>query len=299
MSRELRRVPSGFDWPLDKTWEGYFPPKFLESIPCANCDGMGWSQQAEHLSDLWYGKVDFDPRSQGSEPLTAESPSMRRTAERNVGNAPEFYGTGEAAIVREATRLANLHNRYWSNHLSQEDVDALVASEYGLNHFTSKFVKGVGWVRHDPMPEILAADVNEHTAGNFFDHPDLYTLQKIYAKRGGWSLTCESCGGRGSHEAFKGQRKAAKKWKPIKPPKGPAYQVWETVSEGSPVTPAFDTPEELAAYLVNKSGGTIEGTMKWILGSGWAPTGVSVGGEFSTADEIVTGQSTVDFSSKA
>lgn len=36
---------------------------------------------------------------------------------------------------------------------------------------------------------------------------------------------------------------------PIEPPAGEGWQVWENVSEGSPVTPVFETSEKLATYL--------------------------------------------------
>lgn len=35
------------------------------------------------------------------------------------------------------------------------------------------------------------------------------------------------------------------------PPVGDAYQLWEDVTEGSPCSPPFATPEELARYLVD------------------------------------------------
>ena len=35
------------------------------------------------------------------------------------------------------------------------------------------------------------------------------------------------------------------------PPEGPAYQVWETVSSGSPISPPFLTPEDLARWMVD------------------------------------------------
>lgn len=38
MGRELRRVPLDFSWPLDKVWEGYLNPHYVE---CAACDGTG------------------------------------------------------------------------------------------------------------------------------------------------------------------------------------------------------------------------------------------------------------------
>ena len=36
---------------------------------------------------------------------------------------------------------------------------------------------------------------------------------------------------------------------PGDPPKGEGYQMWETVSDGAPISPVFKTPEELAQWL--------------------------------------------------
>ena len=37
-------------------------------------------------------------------------------------------------------------------------------------------------------------------------------------------------------------------WKDYDPPKGPGYQLWETTSEGSPISPVFETLDELCAW---------------------------------------------------
>jgi hypothetical protein len=65
------------------------------------------------------------------------------------------------------------------------------------------------------------------------------------------------------------------------------YQVYETVSEGTPVTPPFETKEELADYLV-KNGDNWDqrrGTGGWspeaaarFVGSGYAPSMVVIPG---------------------
>ena len=43
--------------------------------------------------------------------------------------------------------------------------------------------------------------------------------------------------------------RAAKGWQPQEPPVGPGYQLWETTSEGSPMSPVFATLAELAAWF--------------------------------------------------
>lgn len=41
MSREVRRVPLAFDWPLEEVWEGYLMPDRLDEVTCQECGGKG------------------------------------------------------------------------------------------------------------------------------------------------------------------------------------------------------------------------------------------------------------------
>ena len=65
----------------------------------------------------------------------------------------------------------------------------------------------------------------------------------------------------------------------LEPPSGEGYQLWETVSEGSPMSPVFATPEELAQWLTDNKASTFgyqtttyENWLKFIKGSGSAMT---------------------------
>lgn len=116
MGREVKRVPIGFDWPLNKVWWGYL----LESIPCQTCGGIG--------------KV--------SKPII------------------------------------------------------------------------VGWKRED---------------GSWYSRETEF---------------CPTCEGEG------------KAWAKVEIPTGPGYQLWETTSDGSPLSPAFKTPEELARWLADNNAST-------------------------------------------
>jgi len=57
---------------------------------------------------------------------------------------------------------------------------------------------------------------------------------------------CKTCEGSGIHPDHQA---AYESWEPYEPPAGPGWQLWETVSEGSPISPVFETPEELARWL--------------------------------------------------
>lgn len=66
----------------------------------------------------------------------------------------------------------------------------------------------------------------------------------------------------------------------IDPPTGDGWQMWEDTSEGSPMSPVFKTPEELARWLSNNEAsafGNQTATYKqWLemINEGWAPCGV-------------------------
>ncbi len=78
----------------------------------------------------------------------------------------------------------------------------------------------------------------------------------------------------------------------IEPPEGEGWQMWETVSDGSPISPVFKTPEALALWLVHNSGDTVQADASYedwlsMIHQGWAPTMVSI----KTADtlEVMSG----------
>jgi hypothetical protein len=63
------------------------------------------------------------------------------------------------------------------------------------------------------------------------------------------------------------------------PPEGEGYQMWEDTSEGSPISPVFETPEELAQWLAKSdassfgsSTATYEQWLGMIKGPAWAPS---------------------------
>ena len=92
------------------------------------------------------------------------------------------------------------------------------------------------------------------------------------------------------------------------------FQVWETVSEGTPVSPPFETKEELIDYLAEngdfwdqkrckesdwerlwggipgKSGWGRETAERFVRGPGWAPSMVVDNGKVMSGVEFVTGK---------
>jgi hypothetical protein len=74
------------------------------------------------------------------------------------------------------------------------------------------------------------------------------------------------------------------------------YQVWETVSEGTPVTPPFATKEELIDYLAThgdfwdqrRGNGpwSRAAATKFVMSDGWAPSMVIAGGVVYEAKDV-------------
>jgi hypothetical protein len=83
---------------------------------------------------------------------------------------------------------------------------------------------------------------------NGHDAIDRWTLIETRAKRLGVWGKCHFCRGKGEIQPPRKKKKAYKKWHSYEPPTGDGYQLWETVSEGSPITPVFETMELLAVW---------------------------------------------------
>lgn len=285
MSREVKRVPLDFSHPLKEVWPGYLSPDSLDGITCTACDGSGESPEARRLHALWYGNAPFTPEH----PFTHETPEVRAFAERNVSSAPGYYGSGEGAIRREAKRLADLWNGMWMHHLTQDDVDVLVAND-SLRDFTHTRTEDRKWQKIEPGAVVTADQVNRWSIGTM-SGPDLWPLMKHHCQKQGVPVECTTCEGYGNVEAYPGQRADADAWEPTEPPTGDGWQLWETTSEGSPVTPVFATADELVHHIASPNYGygfagsriSLEAA-RALVGSGWAPSMVVIGNTIHTSE---------------
>lgn len=154
--------------------------------------------------------------------------------------------------------------------------------------------------------EAPSRDLGDLTAGLAGREPssmghdacDRYSaVKKIIAVAGmseDWGI-CPSCKGDAVGSTVKEVYEA---WTETPPPSGDGYQLWETTSEGSPLTPVFATPEELARYCsdnrVSSFGAGTESYSTWlkfIKGPAWAPSMVMQGGKIQSGVEAATGES--------
>lgn len=278
MGRVLKRVPVGFDWPMNKVWDGYLNPHYAKSHNCDACEGSGSSPEALRMKDQWYGDAPFKPEDRGSTPFTPENKAVSARAERNVTRAPEYYGGGEAAIQREARRLAGHFNRAWSHHLNADDVAALIDGGR-LMDFTHTWTPETHWKMKEPPYFPTPEEVNVWSISGGFGHDSInqWIVVGAECKRLGIDPECPTCKGEGTIWDSPEDKKAAEEWTLTDPPVGDGYQIWETVSEGSPISPVFLTPEELARYMSTTKWGADKGSsyetwMEFINGPGWAPS---------------------------
>jgi len=122
---------------------------------------------------------------------------------------------------------------------TQDEVDALAKVERLRSNDTDT-----------PLENPTAEKVNVlHKAGLIkIDEMVRYVLLKARAERFGVYGYCPECDG--SREVFEDEetKRLHHSWKEYEPPIGEGWQLWETVSDGSPLSPAFASVEELADW---------------------------------------------------
>ena len=276
MGRELKRVPVDFDWPVSKTWHGFVNSHYAKRSDCAACGGSGHNKVGRFLSDTWYRHTACEMFGNffGDNILSA----WTRERIQRAGWPSSVGDNIEMAKQFQFTTLT-----HWSDKLAQDEVDKLVA-EGRLRDLTHTWSRDDGWqpkeLAANPTPDEVAV---WNSRGLGHDAINEMVCVEARAKRFGHdNISCEKCGGSGEFWANEEDETAAEAWEAFDPPTGDGYQIWETVSEGSPVSPVFAKPEELAHWMVEHDDSvtrdtTYEGWLVFINGPGWAPSMIGVG----------------------
>lgn len=273
MSRELKRVALNFGWPLRKVWRGFICDLPPDSKTCKACDGRGYSPEAKRIHDEFY---DSD----------------------NYGVTWQYvHGTGpDGQPAARPPWLIFGHTKRWEFDLTQDEVDMLVREgrysvpgeriiEYRHNGGPRHWLR----IRPVPMSRITPEQVNRHYQYESFGHDGInhWLLTTQRAKRLGVPVDCPACKGKGHGRAPRWLKKAHATWKKTEPPAGPGYQLWETVSEGSPISPVFSDGMALAEWMIHHGeASTIEAAMRF-LDAGWVPSMVMVNGKISSNADIM------------
>lgn len=294
MGREIKRVPLDFNWPKDIVWGGYLNPFYKQATKCPHCGGSGSTAAYKALENRWYGYEPFKPEDRGSRPWAPNDAPIRRLAERNMGRNRNHC---DAAIRHEMERLCEHFNSHWCHHLNADDVAALL-KEGRLHDMTHEWTQEKGWQPKNPPVMPTPQQVNEWSLLGFgHDSCNCWIVCKAEAERLGIETACQHCDGDGTIWPTPEVKAQCEAWQRSEPPAGDGYQLWETVSEGSPISPVFSTPEELADWLVespdykwerNDSGTSREQWLRFITGPGWAPSMIACGGQVLTGVQAIT-----------
>lgn len=222
MNREVKRVPLNFKWGLNTSWSGYVNPFTIHD--CKDCES-GWSKDYEDLKDLWYYR---DEKCWKLNP----------------------YGNGR------------YNTASWCNNITQEDVQALVDANrlwdftrVPLNDEQKEIVRknkedgGNSWLPFYNGYVPTAKEVNEWSLKGFgHDTFNCTIVIKARLKKEGKSYLCSTCDGDNVDWQHPRAKEDYENWVKYEPPSGEGFQLWETTSPGSPITPVFETLELLCEY---------------------------------------------------
>lgn len=242
MSRSVRRVALDFKWPLSKVWSGYLNPHYDLREKCSVCNGDGGSDAWRLVHALWYRHLHY--RAQAILNRYTFPAALIEFAEQVLQDAPTHPG-------------GNGTHGGWGHNLDQSDVDALVKAgrlwdftRRPLNAEQETFANG--WTKEPNGHHPTAEEVNAW-ARHGWGHDSINAAVCVGArlKRYRVSYHCPACRGRG-YVANRSVSAKIARWRETEPPAGEGWQLWETVSEGSPVSPVFSTPEALATWLANE-----------------------------------------------
>ena len=246
MGREVKRVPLDFNLAIGDIWPGFLLPKHLNSIKCIQCGGDGYNPKTSELSKAWYS-----------------------------------FDQVEWVSIFPGNRRYN--NLAWQYHLEQTEVETLVKGGrlMDFTHTWNKVAKE-GWKPKDPPYMPTAEEVNEWAHnGMGHDSVNQWLCVESRARRLGFWGRCLYCKGEGVVYRSIIHKWRNEHWNPKESPKGKGFQMWENVTEGSPISPVFDSPEKLAKWLVkhdaSASGSMTANYEQWlrVCKGGYAPTMIS------------------------
>lgn len=149
----------------------------------------------------------------------------------------------------------NRTGRRWRDKITQEEVVAL--QDAGrltvLRVVDGKYAR----VRDDTITAEMVNAANRPGASMFndlsHDGINMSILLETRARRLGVYGDCPYCSGDGEVWFSEEIKRLSEEWKPEQPPTGPGFQLWETTSEGSPVSPVFASLDELCEWCAENA----------------------------------------------
>lgn len=271
MGREIKRVPVTFDWPLRKVWYGYINPYYKYLGDCPDCGGSGYNPETRRLERDWYDNDGFGVRWTYDYGTAPDGSSAERPPWRVVGDCRRWYDKltqDEVDALFEAGRLTDFTWPLWYRREGDQ--------WFVINR--RERTKIGDWKPCDPPDIPTAKQVNEWSVRGFgHDAINMTICLEVRATRLGVYGYCPTCEGDGEEWAQPQYEAAHNEWQETEPPSGEGWQLWENVSEGSPISPVFEVPEGLINWLVAE-GYSWEAAENFVHGPGWAPSAIVAGG---------------------
>lgn len=263
MGREIRRVPVDFDWPINEVWEGFQTPEQYREDPCPTCYALDY-----------HGKRTF---GSGSTP-----------AAKWVEAA--LYLVGMMADDIRAQSFEGTEHQFTQYGDDRSKLHPYLATLQSINVYERRRPSA-------DIVELVSGLTGRETVsfgtGSDFAYKAIKELKEAAGvdEKWGWCPTCE---GHGAVEKYPGQRAEGEAWaeEDHDPPTGDGWQVWETVSEGSPISPVFADREGLIAWLMSPeyTWGTSQPLTRdqaeGFVDSAWAPSGAVIGGRVIPGDAM-------------
>lgn len=210
-------------------------------------------------------------------------PDCRYDGHRSTGLSAAAYAIEETFYAHSTPEPWRSHIA-WHDKITQPEVDMLLRKGRLRTWGTDPDTGEDGWLA---LPR-TAAEVNaeQHAPGlGGHDASNRWALVTYRCKRLRIDMDCPACGGT-THVGTPEQVAAKKAWKPSGPPKGRGWQVWEDISEGSPISPVFAIREDLVDWLT--SPGSAEFYHRYPLTREQAEALVGAGGSVGSAVGIRT-----------
>ena len=242
MGRELRRVPLDFDWPLNKVWKGFINPRYKKCPEDQKTCFTGQTADRCWLDAIcWFITTVADDALDGGRRL------------KNGGKWPHPYLSEfqQAPHHSPPSKLGMAESLRWLQ--NKQAINELVLPP------TKAFVEFY-----------KALTKEQESFFGFMGGSGTYRIEQALLRAAGlpddWGL-CPVCKGEGQDPAVK---EAYDSWKAEDPPTGEGWQLWETVSEGSPISPVFPTRDTFIAYLVKE--GYSQKAAENFAKDGWVPS---------------------------
>ena len=254
MGRELRRVPLDFDWPLNEPWKGFINPHYKpcpeDQKTCFNGQtaGAAWLETFCRMfcvvaDDILNGDASKARGGNVPHPYMVEMPT-----------APHYetprYKKEEFDKLESRARM-NAYYRY---------MESIPPSERVIRPSQDFLQLMEGLTGEKPETGFLAGYFNKSYLLYF------RLIKEAGLDRDTWGV-CPVCKGERLDPAVKAVYDA---WKDYDPPEGPGWQLWETVSEGSPISAVYPTREKFIEYLIGE--GYSKKAAENFSESGWAPS---------------------------